>query len=418
MLPAAARDFQERVRGTLSGGRYVRLLSGVYLAMFLIRVAFGIVIVTFSRYVTANDFLYGLVAASEPLLELIAVFFVGLAVDRFGRKGILLGGLGLGAVVLFGFALVPPRLLVVLALLNGVHGIASAAILVTTLAIIASYAPREHRGREMGLFNFANMFGYIAGAAAGSVMLATFTDLRFSFVVAGSLAALGLAYAFFAVVDPKGARGSEESGASHHEVPKLSAVLANPRLVVLSLSWFMVFIFIGTVVAYFGRATTAAGSRTAGGTVAIALIVFGGVFVLSQTVFGRLADRWGRARAMLLGAFGFLGLMAAILVGALVGPRTNDGIVAFIVAWWPLLLLFTVASLAFAPAGLAALADEAKAGREGATMSLWSVTLNLGFIVGPPIVGAVSTTSGAFGVVIFFFALSLLIVASVVWRMI
>src|SRR5688500_9413410 len=39
-------------------GAYVRMLSAVYAAMFLIRVAFGVVVVTFAGYVEADDFVY------------------------------------------------------------------------------------------------------------------------------------------------------------------------------------------------------------------------------------------------------------------------------------------------------------------------------------------------------------------------
>src|SRR5438067_9407633 len=180
--------------GGLARGTYVRAISATFVSLFLIRVAFGVSLVTFPLYVRGSDTTFSLVATSSPLLELFTIVFAGVLIDKYGRKGVLLTGLGLAAVSLYGLALT--RLPLALAFINAFHGIASAFILVTTLAVIATYAPPEHRGREMGIFNFVNIFGLVAGYVVGFILVDLFRPaLEYNFVVSGALATLGLLFA-------------------------------------------------------------------------------------------------------------------------------------------------------------------------------------------------------------------------------
>ena len=79
--------------GGLARGQYVRALTATYASLFLIRVAFGVSLVTFPLYVKGSDTTFSLVATSSPLLELITIVFAGVLIDKYGRKGVLLTGL-------------------------------------------------------------------------------------------------------------------------------------------------------------------------------------------------------------------------------------------------------------------------------------------------------------------------------------
>lgn len=508
----------------LERGTYVRMLSAVYASMFLIRVAFGVTLVTFASYLAEGDFVYSLVVSASPLLELLTVAFAGVLIDRYGRKGVLLTGLGLGSISLYGLALTKNALL--LGFVNAVHGIAAALILVTTLAIIASFAPPEHRGREMGFFNLANIFGWIAGFAVGGLLLDVFQErLEYTFVIAGLLATAGLLFAnrmIPANVEPP-MRSKADLVPSDHQpsIRELAKALSKPRLMLLIVPWLIVFMLVGPFITFFPRVggdLQISGARTAAGVLAVGALLVG-----SQLFWGRLADRLGRERIMLVGAVGFALLMgivvyaffeagsvtttealprfevtdaAAAVPAALLrvqsapgplpdagdepvpvveevsptsgapgtevtvrgrgllnvtGVRFNGVPASFVhvdatrlVATVPdgaasgplqllsptaaqaifqnvmshalLLTLFLFTALAFAPAGLAAIADEAKGGAEGTTMSAYSLTLSLGFIVGPPVVGAISEGFGGTGMVIYFAALAAGLLALVVAR--
>jgi hypothetical protein len=102
----------------------------------------------------------------------------------------------------------------------------------------------------------------------------------------------------------------------------------------------------------------------------------------------------------------------------LITPTPPQVIFGNVMSHWILLTIALFTALAFAPAGLAAIADEAKEGAQGTTMSAYSLTLSLGFIIGPPILGLISERYGGPGMVIFFAALAAALLALVLTRFI
>ena len=494
-------------------GAYLRMLSAVYAAMFLIRVAFGIIVVTFADYVATDDeFVYSLVVTASPLLELITVVFAGILIDRYGRKGVLMTGLGLGAISMYGLALTDHPLL--LTFINALHGIAAALILVTTLAIIATYAPATHRGREMGVFNLANLVGWIAGFILGELLAdALVGRLAYTFVIAGGLATVGLLYTNRMLVLPTEERSA---AAKPPTTGDLMRAVGNKEIVLLTLPWLIVFMLVGSLITFFP--VVSEDLEISGGTTALAILVVGVLLMASQIFWGRLADRYGREGIMVIGAVGFALLMgiivfaffespdeivtravetfeveapaaAAFVIMAaaparepgdpvplvervvpqdgppgtrvtisgrgflnvtgvvfnghsadfhasadgrtltttvpadattgpleLLSPTPPQVVFRNVMSHWLLLTLSLFVALAFAPAGLAAIADEAEEGAQGTTMSAYSVTLSLGFIIGPPILGFIRETYGGAGSVIFFAVLAAALLAMVLTR--
>lgn len=502
----------------LERGAYVRMLSAVYASMFLIRVAFGVTLVTFASYVVANDFIYSLVVSAAPLFELVTVVFAGVLIDRYGRKGILLTGLGLGAVSLYGLALTKNVFL--LGIVNAIHGVAAALILVTTLAIIAAFAPPERRGREMGVFNLANIFGWIAGFAVGGLLLDLFQErLEYTFVIAGAFATVGLLFANRMIPsDVEPPKGIHPTSIPHDHRPSLAELakaLGKPRLMLLIVPWLIVFMLVGPFITFFPR--VGEDLQISGVATSLGVLVVGALLLGSQLFWGRLADRVGRERVMVVGAIGFALLMGVVVLGffetgpvsetqalaaftvgpaapaaatlavqAVAAPPREDAVpvveavspesgppgtavtirgrgmehvqgVLFggvsasfvldggalvatvperaatgpltlqhptppqavfrnVMSHWILLTVFLFTALAFAPAGLAAIADEAKGGAEGTTMSAYSLTLSLGFIVGPIVVGAIRDAFGGRGMVVYFAVLAAGLLALVLAR--
>lgn len=393
-------------------GMYVRTLSAVYAAMFLIRVAFGIVVVTFAGYIEAPDFIYSLIVTASPLLELVTVIFAGILIDRYGRKGVLLTGLGLGAISMYGLALT--RNPFGLAFVNALHGIAAALILVTTLAIIATYAPAQHRGREMGLFNLANLLGWIAGFMLGSLLAdALRENLQYTFVIAGGLATIGLLYTNRMLTLPAEAPGVKTG--KPPSMRELVRAVGNKDIILLTLPWLIVFMLMGSLITFFPRVTV--GLEISGARTSLGILVVGLLMMSSQIFWGRLADRYGRETIMVIGGMGFAALMGVIMY-AFFATQSEDGAVVFanVMSHWVAMSICLFVALAFAPAGLAAIADEAKEGAQGTTMSAYSVTLSLGFIIGPPVLGAVSQAYGGSGMVIFFAVLAVALLGMVLTR--
>lgn len=389
---------------SLSGGAYVRLLSAVYAATLLIRLAFGVSTITLPRYLDVdNSGILGLVIAASPFFEFITILVIGPYIDRYGSRRILLAGLLLGAVSLFGTATTQNALVVTL--FNALHGVSAAAILVPTLAILAEVAPEKHRGREMGVFNFVNLFGWFGGFAFGYVLLEQFAGaLWITFLVAGILAFLGFVWAFYNIREQW--RGISYDHAIN--IRTFATVLREKDVLLLGLPWFIVFFFIASLITFQVKVLGVfSGVATAGAIAGIGL-----VFVLTQIVYGKLSDLYGRNPLIIAGALGFVGLMLVVTIASWRG----QDVLYEMFRLWPLVAFFSLLTMAFPPAALAALADVAQYLPKGITMSIYTLAVSLGFIAGPPTVGFVHVIWGTPGVVVFFMALAVSLLVAVLVR--
>ncbi|MHB8585678.1 MAG: MFS transporter [Thermoplasmatota archaeon] len=377
------------------GRAYVRLLSAVYSATFVVRVAFGIVTVTFAKYVAVSNAIYGLIVAANPLLELATVIVVGPIVDRRGGRSVLLFGLAVAGIATLGMA--ATRDPIVLGGMNALIGVAAGSVLVPTLAIVAQVAPDQHRGREMGLFDFVNLFGWIAGFGAGFAMLQAFQgDLPLSFIVAAALAMGGLFWAALSIHgDWHGRPGEEEV-----HIRTFLTLLRNRQILLLTAPWLLAFMFVASLITFQSRAVPV----SSGAEIAILMIGLGGVLVGAEVWYGKLSDRYGRNPLMLIGACGFAALLLLVAYASHVAGTA--GALDWLLGVWPLVGLLALLALAFPPAALAALADVAQTLPKGMTMSIYSFSIAAGFTLGPVITGIAADVAGLNGVLAFFIALS------------
>ncbi|MBI4392884.1 MAG: MFS transporter [Euryarchaeota archaeon] len=378
----------------LVGTVYLRLLSSLYIATFLIRASFGIALVALNAYIDVSPLTFGLIVSAAHFFELFAIIAVGYAIDVFGRRPILLMGLLIGGAA----RLLTPLTTDIYALagISALHGVAAACILISSLALLADYAHKDHRGREMGAFDFMNVFGYVAGLVAGFLMRDYIADPRVPFIFAGAIAIAGFAYAHFNVRDP------HWSAATKRTLPldEMVRIARLPRAASVILPWFLVFVLISGTLTFFPRATATLPSLS-GSMVAVYTLVGGGLFLATQVFFGRLSDSHGRTPVMLLGASGFLVFVAVIAYAFMTAPSTDPEIILrHTSAFQVLLAPAGLVALAFGPSALASLADFAQEHPKGLTMALYSVVVTSGSILGPPLVGYVSEAFGTPGVVV------------------
>ncbi|GAA4390821.1 MFS transporter [Tsukamurella soli] len=113
----------------------------------------------------------------------------GGAGDRFGRKGVLLGGLVLFAIGAL-LSAVAPNMAVLLAA-RALTGIGAAAVLPNTLAVLIHAVPAERRGPAIATWASMTGIGGVLGNVGGGVVLAA-GSWRWLFAAAAPLA-LGLA---------------------------------------------------------------------------------------------------------------------------------------------------------------------------------------------------------------------------------
>ncbi|MEM2869189.1 MAG: MFS transporter [Thermoplasmata archaeon] len=389
------------------------LLWPLYAATFLIRFSFSIMIMVFPLYLSHLDrVLYGLIWAASPGAEFFTVIFIGAIIDRYGRKIVLMSGLVLGTLMMFFIALTQDPLAV--GIFNAFHGISAGAILASSLALAADYAPANQRGQEMGTFDGANMAGWGAGFLLGGMVNQTLaSELYLGFVIAGAIGALGCVYAQLAVSEPAKTEYTVRQLDARHIV----SALGRKSVIYLTMPWLLIYAMIGAGLAFAGL--EGANLDIPAWMVGAGMAGLCVLLVTTQRFFGRLSDRYGRTPLMLTGASGILGLVLSGVAVAIVGVPTVEDIQANMPVWGPflgLLALFAFMAFAFAPAALASLGDVARKRQHGVTMSVYSMVIAAGMVVGVPTSGAVLNAFGLTGILGFFGACAGLIFLFIVLR--
>jgi MFS family permease len=390
-----------------------RSLLAVFGATFFVRFAFGITLAVFASYISGkltnlsggDVGTVGLVAAMAPIGEFSTVLISGVVVDRVGRFPVLFTGM-IGAAGLFGLVALT-RSVFALAALNFFFGIASGAILASSLTVIADRSSADERGLEMGRFDAMNLAGWLGGFAFGIGILGLIQDQRiglpslpYVFVLGSATLLAGWVFAWYLV----------------RSVPRISSVRGFPvtqilrnafrkGVLLVTLPWLVVYMLIGYVLVFVGSASASVGIPD---TYIAAGIGAGGVFlVLSQPRFGQLADRYGRSRMMNVGVVGFVGVMASASLIIAFGPLPELlGVLAVSV----------IAALAYGPAALAALADLALALSRGTSMAIYSLTISLGMILGLVVGTQLVDAFGNTGYYVFFGGIAVALVGLTIAR--
>jgi len=146
------------------------------------------------------------------------------------------------------------------------------------------------------------------------------------------------------------------------------------------------------------------GSSNLGLLAAAGLVTLG----IGATGFGRLSDKIGREKVIVIGVIGQLGLLITL---ALTYPHWFSNIA--------LLGLFIFLTSALVPSVLAAVGDRVRGEMRGSALGLYSMMLSIGLAVGNLVGGYIGEVAGVrelflvgFGV----FAVSTLVSASIAYR--
>ncbi len=379
--------------------RSSRLLWPLYTSTFLIRFSFSLMIMVFPLYLHKLDrVLYGFVWSASPAAELVTVIFMGAIIDRYGRKPVLAGGLALGTFMMFLMASTQEPL--VIGVLNAFHGVSAGMILASSLALLADYAPKESRGAEMGTFDGANLSGWGAGFLMGGLVNERLaSDLYLGFVLAGLVGAAGLMYVASGVREPdRDAFTIKQLDARH-----VLSVFKRRSVILLTMPWLMMYIMIGGGLAFAGlegQKQSIPAWLVGAGMAGLCTLLLS-----TQRFFGKLSDKHGRMPLMLTGVGGILGL---VFLGAgvyAVGWPKLEVVTGNLLVWGPVLGLacvFGFMAFAFAPAALASLGDVAKKRQHGVTMSVYSMVISAGMMIGTPMSGAILNAGGLPAMLVFF----------------
>lgn len=381
--------------GTAAPPARRRVLGVVFAATFLVRFAFGLTISVFASYLAMTSLGFGgesvgtigLVAALAPAGEFSTVLLSGQVADRRGRFPVLVGAIGAAALLMGLFAV--SRDPIWLGALNFLFGVSSGAILTTSLALVGDEAALDARGLEMGRFDAMNLLGWVLGFAAGFGLLGLLSNAALGdlFVVGAGILALGFLLAFTTLW------GRMEPVGAHPSTPlrTLLAAALRKEVLLVTLPWLVIYLLLGTLFVFLGGAAGTAGLSSG----ELAAIIGGGGLVLlaTQPYFGRLSDRFGRMNLMIVGTVGFVGVLA----GA--GFLATYGISLAAVA---VVGISVLPALAYGPAALAALADASRSISRATTMSVYTLTISLGMLIGLLVSTNLFDEFGAAGLDVYF----------------
>ncbi|MFG1529766.1 MAG: MFS transporter [Thermoplasmata archaeon] len=361
-------------------------LTAVLSATFFVRFGFGITVAVFATYILGRSVglngaqvgVVGLVSAMAPTGEFTTVLLSGAIADRYGRFPVLFGGMAGSAILLALTALTRDPW--ALGALNFAFGVGSGAILASSLALIADRSAHPERGYEMGRFDAVNLVGWIGGFAFGFGSLGLLDNAELPAVFRAGAAALAIGILLGVWWVPSGWRTTPNRSYVFSTV--LPAIVRREVLLV-TLPWLVIYMLIGTAFVFLG--TSASGVGIPPLDLALAIGLGGLLLVGTQPAFGRLADRFGQQRLMIVGTVGFVGAMICAALLANLGAQI-----------WILgaLGVSVLAALAYGPAALAALADLTASLSRATTMAIYSLVISLGMIVG---LAASTSLFGALG---------------------
>jgi DHA1 family multidrug resistance protein-like MFS transporter len=362
-----------------------RILMWVCLVIAVNQLGFGIIVpVTpiYARTFGVSEAAIGLVVAVYGLGRFLFSVPVGQAADRFGRKRTIF----LGTVVtcagslLCGVAGDFTQLLI----FRFVAGIGSTFVITGTQIVVADVATRENRGRMMSTYQGFFSFAVGVGPSIGG-LVANYAGPRAPFFVFAVLTLVAGAVALTQLPETRVVRAATATDP-----------LAQPggpstlRLLMTNVGFLCVCLV--TLVAAFNRTGAIFAVVPLMGVERLGLnpasigfaITIGNMFNLASVAFaGVLVDRYGRKPVIVPSC--------VISCAAFAGFAYAAGYPEFVLST----ILWGVGSALAGSASAAYAADQAPPGGNGTTMGIYRMLSDMGYVVGPALLGLIAEAAGA-----------------------
>jgi len=347
-------------------------LRVLYLSTFLLRTAFGALLLLITAYfVDDSDGLLkvAIIAVPYPLAEMATANYFGILSDRIGRKPIIVAGTTLAAGIVALYAL--SSNVWYLTALHGIHGIGAAATVAPAIAMIADHAREEDRGRQMGWFDYSTFLGYILGAVVGGFLM-RYVMPQIGFLIVAVVLAASAIMLYTLVKKEQVVRKAERvSGFT-----ELRNVFKIREVRLIFPIWLIIATLLGLALTYLPIIMRS--QNVEGTTIGIMFGLAGVALGLLQPFWGKVSDIVGRIPVMAYGVFSIAGIVTMLLLFPNSAINvTPDGIDFNPIGLIPLAILGLGAG-AFVPSALAMMADSSKSESYGATMGLYSFALGFG----------------------------------------
>ena len=361
-------SLSSRQTRTLAGVATAHWLSHVHILVLpplfpVLREQLGVTYIELGLAITIFGIVSGLTQAP-----------MGVLVDRFGAKRILLAGLCLGGAAFIALGLYPSYPMLLAAAL--VAGLANSVYHPADYAILTAGVSDARMGRAFSIHTFA---GFLGGAMAPVMMasIAAQWGLGAALITAGALGPLvALALILLAVPDSQtAAEAAKESGG---KPPVTFRDVASPAILMLTLFFILLGLSTGGING-FGVPALISGYEVNYQTASWALTFFLGFAAMGVLAGGFLADKTERHGHV--AAFCFALNAVIVLTIALTSP--------------PLVMLIAMLATAGFLSGLIAPSRDmlvrkaAPPGAAGRAFGIVSTGFNIGSIIGPMIYGLI-----------------------------
>ncbi len=306
-----------RESGRVEVSRAERVVSFVFLTVFLDLIGFGIVIPLFPLYVKSmggSARTIGFLLASFSFTQLVATPFLGRLSDHVGRRKVILLSLAGNAASMVLFALATTVSLLPLLFASRILAGATAGNLSACQAAIADVTEGEERARGMGRLGAGIGLGLVLGPALGGALS------RYGMwappLGAAAMAVADLIAAFFWMPEthPRGHRASDSAASAGPALPSRSLfeVLSQKRLVIVLGLYFCTFLYMTTMqvaLALLAKERLDWGPVEVGNVFAL----FGVVMLVTQGgAIGWIARTFGQVRVVTAGSLISAGGLTAI----------------------------------------------------------------------------------------------------------
>src|ERR1019366_3128014 len=280
--------------------RASRVVTFVFLTVFLDLIGFGIVIPLFPFYVKSmggSARTVGFLLSCFSFTQLVATPFLGRLSDRVGRRKVILFSLMGNVVSMVLFALATKVSLLPLFFASRVLAGATAGNIAACQAAIADVTSGELRAKGMGRLGAGIGLGLVLGPALGAALS------RFGMwappLGAAAMAMADLTAAFFLMPEtrePKGLfGGGSETASSRLPGPSLRPVLSERRLIIVLVLYFCTFLYMTTMqvaLALLTKERLGWGQSEVGNVFAlfgvVTLVIQGGLIAWIARTFGQV----------------------------------------------------------------------------------------------------------------------------------
>ena len=316
----------------------------------------------------------GLLIAIYDFAEIVAKPVFGSLADKKGMKKALYLGIIIFILASLLYPFVPPKFLIVVRFLQGLGGAALSAV---SLAMVGTLY-KDNKGKAFGIYNAIKGLGYVVSPIIGGaiVMKSSFAGI---FYACAGIGLIALLLAFTLPADKQKVAGAFDDDDDDFSFKSLFSVFKNKTL----MPWFLIIVinmfFVGILFGFLPVRIHQLGYNPFNTGLILSVTTI--AYLVIQPVAGWLADKFNQILILRIGML--LSILSTAAIPFVTGPLL---IITCIIAGIGIGVVWTNTD--------ALVSNLAKENEMGATMGAAGSFKELGDMIGPLLMGAISQALG------------------------